>query len=68
MIQNVIELRYRRVFLISRSMDNLLLNRVNSWQGLIKKEQEPIYEKLIGLPHNLKIYFIDEMWVCACSF
>jgi hypothetical protein len=49
-------------------MDNLFLNRVNSWQGLIKKEQEPIFEKLIGLPHNRKIYFIDEMWVCAGSF
>jgi len=35
---------------------------VNSWQGLIKKEQEPIFEKLIGLPHNLIISFIDEMW------
>jgi hypothetical protein len=49
-------------------MDNLFLNRVNSWQGLIKKEQERIFEKLIGLPHNRKIYFIDEMWVCAGSF
>jgi len=26
-------------------MDNLFLNRVNSWQGLVKKEQEPIFEK-----------------------
>jgi len=26
---------------------------VNSWQGFVKKEQESIFEKSIGLPHNL---------------
>jgi len=25
-------------------MDNLFLKRVNSWQGFVKKEQEPIFE------------------------
>jgi hypothetical protein len=25
-------------------MDNLFLNRVNSWQGFVKKEQESIFE------------------------
>jgi hypothetical protein len=25
-------------------MDNLFLNRMNSWQGLVKKEQETIFE------------------------
>jgi len=30
-------------------MDNLFLKRVNSWQGLVKKEQEFIFEKSIGL-------------------
>jgi hypothetical protein len=40
-------------------MDNLFLKRVNSWQGLVKKEQEPIFEKSIGLPHNRKISFKD---------
>jgi hypothetical protein len=35
-------------------MDNLFLNRVNLWQWLVKKEQESIFEKSIGLTHNLK--------------
>ena len=35
-------------------MDNLFLNRMNSRQGLVKKEQETIYEKSIGLFHHLK--------------
>jgi len=42
------------VFLYSRSMDNLFLKRVNSWQGIVKKKQEPIFEKSIGLSHNLQ--------------
>jgi len=46
--------RVRGVFLNCRSMDNLFLNRVNSCQGLVKKEQEPIFEKSIGLPYNLQ--------------
>ena len=44
----------RGVFLNSRPMDNLFLKRVNSWQGLVKKELEPIFEKTIGLSLNLK--------------
>jgi hypothetical protein len=32
---------------------------VNSWQGLVKKEQESIFEKSIDLPHKLKISFKD---------
>jgi len=47
----------RGVFLNRRSMDNLFLNRVNSWQGLVKKEQESIFEKSISLPHNFKMSF-----------
>ncbi len=35
-------------------MDNLFLKRVNSWQGLVKKEQETIFEKSIGLTHDLQ--------------
>jgi len=35
-------------------MDNLFLKRVNSRQGLVKKEQEPIFEKFISLPHDLQ--------------
>jgi anti-sigma regulatory factor (Ser/Thr protein kinase) len=32
------------VFLISRCMDNLYLNRMNSRQGIVKKEQGTIFE------------------------
>jgi len=32
-------------YLLNRSMDNLFLKRVNSWQGLVKKEQESIFVK-----------------------
>jgi hypothetical protein len=35
-------------------MDNLFLKRVNSRQGLVQKEQEPVFEKLIGSLHNLQ--------------
>jgi len=51
----------RGVFLNRRSMDNLFLNRVNSWQGLVKKEQEPIFEKSKGLPQNLQ-------FILRCDF
>jgi hypothetical protein len=35
-------------------MDNLFLNRVNSRQGLVKKEQDSIFVKSIDLIPNLK--------------
>jgi len=35
-------------------MDDLFLKRVNSWHGVVEKEQEPIFEKAIGLPHDLQ--------------
>jgi len=35
-------------------MDNFILNCVNSWQGLVKKEQGSIFEKSIGLLYNLQ--------------
>ncbi len=41
----VIYLRGRGVFLNSRCMDNLFLNRMNSRQGIVKKEQETIFKK-----------------------
>jgi len=47
------KLRDWGVFLNSRSMDNLFFKRVNSWQGLVKKEQESVFEKSISLPYNL---------------
>jgi hypothetical protein len=49
-------------------MDNLFVNRMNSWQGIVKKEQETIFEKSIGLHHHLKFSFKDTMLACACSF
>ena len=36
-------MRDRGVFLNTRSMDNLFLNRMNSRQGIIKKKQETIF-------------------------
>jgi len=35
-------------------MDNLFLKRVNSWQGFVKKEQELIFEKSMGLLNDLQ--------------
>jgi len=35
-------------------MDNLFLNRMNSWQEIVKKEQESIFEKSIDLPFHLQ--------------
>jgi hypothetical protein len=58
----------QEVFLSSRSMDNLFLKRVNSWQGLVKKEQEPIFEKSIGLPHDLYFPLKMGFQLCVCSF
>jgi len=55
-------LRGRGVFLNCRSMDNLFLNRVNSWQGFVKKEQESIFEKSIGLPYNLQFLLKMRFW------
>jgi len=48
-------------------MDNLFLKRVNSWQELVKKEQEPIFEKSICFPRDLKFSFKDEISACPCS-
>ena len=56
------------VFINSRRMDNLFLNRMNSWQGIVNKEQEAIFEKSIDSQHHLKISFKDTISVCACSF
>ncbi len=62
------ELRGRGGFLNSRSMDDLFLKRVNSWQGIVKKEQESIFEKSIGSLRNLQFFFKDAISECACSF
>jgi hypothetical protein len=45
----------RGVFLNTRSMDNLFLNRMNSRQGIIKKKQEAIFEISIGFLQYFKI-------------
>jgi len=39
-------------------MDNLFSKRVKSWQGLVKKEKETIFEKSIGLPHHLQFLLL----------
>jgi hypothetical protein len=36
-------------------MDDLFLNRMNSRQGIVEKEQETIFEISIGSLHNFKI-------------
>ena len=43
------------IFLNRRFMDNLFLNRINSRQGIVKKEQETIFEISISSLHYLKI-------------
>jgi len=48
-------LRGRGVFLNSRCMDHLFLNRMNSRQGIVKKKQETIFEISIGYLYNFKI-------------
>ena len=51
--QVTVKLRGRGVFLNRRSMDNLFLKRVNSWQGIVKKEQESIFVKSMSSLCNL---------------
>jgi hypothetical protein len=36
-------------------MDNLFLNRMNSWKGVVKEKQETIFEISIGSLHYFKI-------------
>jgi hypothetical protein len=43
-------------------MDNLFLNRVNSWQGLVKKEQKSIFGKSIGSLFNLPFLLKMRFW------
>jgi hypothetical protein len=40
-------------------MDNLFLNRVNSWQGFVKKKKGSIFEKSTGFAYKflLKMRF-----------
>jgi len=49
-------------------MDNLFLNRMNSWQGLVKKEQVTIFEKSTDSLRHFKISFKDTISAFACSF
>jgi len=42
-------------FFKHRYMDNLFLNRMNSRQGIVKKEQKAIFEISIGSLHCFKI-------------
>jgi len=36
-------------------MDNLFINRMNSWQEIVKKKQETIFEISIGSLYQFKI-------------
>jgi len=49
-------MRGRGVFQNGRCMDNLYLKRMNSRQGIVKKEQEIIIEISIGSLHFFKIF------------
>jgi len=49
-------LRCRGVFLNNRYMDNLILNRMNSRQEIVKKKLETINEISIGSLHNFKFF------------
>jgi len=49
-------------------MDNPFINRMNSWQGIVKKEQEAIFEISVGSQHHFKILFKDTISKDACSF
>jgi hypothetical protein len=48
-------MRGRGVFLNKRCMDNLFLNRMNSRQGIVKKEQGTIFEISISTLRYFKI-------------
>jgi hypothetical protein len=48
------KLKDRGVFLNRRFMDALFFKRVNSWQGLVKKEQDSIFVKSMIQFHTLK--------------
>ncbi len=54
--QNKLIEGWEGIFLNSRFMDDLFLKRVNSWQGIIKKEQESIFEKSVGSLRNLQFF------------
>jgi hypothetical protein len=43
-------------------MDNLFLNRMNSRQGIVKKEQETIFEISIGSLHRFRILLKIRYW------
>jgi hypothetical protein len=45
-------------------MGNLFVNRMNSRQGIVKKEQETFFKKSIGLEHHLKFSFKDTISAC----
>ena len=48
-------MRGRGVFPNNSYMDNLLLKRMNSRQGIVKKKQETIFGITIGCMHCFKI-------------
>ena len=65
---NRIYMRGRGVFLNSRCMDNLFLNRMNSRLWIVKKKQETIFEISIGSLHYFKILLkIKFRYAPVCS-
>jgi hypothetical protein len=51
----------------SRCMDNLFLNRMNSLQGIVKKEQDTIFKISMNYMHYFR-FFKDTISACACSY
>jgi len=43
-------------FFYNRGMDNLFFNRMNSWQGIVKKKQETIFERSKGYLIIIKFF------------
>jgi hypothetical protein len=54
--------RARGVFLYHRCMDKLFLSRMNSWQGIVRKEQETIFETSIGSLYYFKVLLKIRFW------
>jgi len=56
------------VFLYHRCIDIFFLNRMNSRQGIVKKEQEIIFAISKGSTQYFQNSFKDTISAYACSF
>ena len=65
-LNQIVRWRKRNVILRNainnRYMDNLLLNRINSRQGIVKKKQKTINEISIGCLNYFKILSKIQFW------